>query len=55
MPLARTARPDEARTGSRRNWTTLPAMFPTFQGDGGGGGESAIGGSYVVIEAGAQV
>lgn len=34
-----TARPDEARTGSRRNCTALLVMLPMLH-DGGGGGES---------------
>lgn len=38
-PLAMTARPDDARTGRRRNCTALLVMLPMLH-DGGGGGES---------------
>lgn len=37
MPLARTARPDDASTGSLRNCTTLPAIAPKLHEDGEGG------------------
>lgn len=40
-PLATTARPDEANTGSRRNCTALLAIEVMLQ-EGGGGGDSDI-------------
>lgn len=38
-PLATTAKPDEASTGSRRYWTALSAIAAMFH-DGEGGGDS---------------
>lgn len=36
-PLATTARPDDARTGSRRNCTALLVMLPMLHDEGGEG------------------
>lgn len=44
-PLATTARPDDARTGRRRNVTALLAMLLMVH-DGGGGGESDMATRY---------
>ena len=43
-----TARPEEVRTGSRRNWATPPAMSVTLGHDDGGGGGG--GGDWDMVE-----
>jgi len=41
-PLATTARPDEASTGNRRNWTALLAMDAILQDVGGGESDMVV-------------